>query len=584
MVDFGNLTGAKLKNIQEAKRNGNIGNISDINASNLNIDFDAINSIFTNQNSNNMVLTGVAANLAGMKGSEFMALSKEEQSMYKLLANLMDADGNGKVTQDEMHALLSLSGENDAEKLDQTDIAKLLQIVSDAGVEDLLNDIDGVLAREAAEEREANHSHGEFANGIQIDTYANNEVYVTQNGKPIEGVTVQKDGSYTVEINGETKVFKPNDEKGIDFYNSVLEYNDSLLNINNQLDEAFNQQGTGDCYYLATLNALARTEDGRQIIHDSISYNSDKHSYTVKFAGIGSTYTFTADQIREAEEKRHDKVSSSGANVVGEGNGWYSEGDDDVLLLEMAFEQFRLECFEGKYDNVNWPDGVKYTGAYTGTDSNQSPLASGKFDQACYVLTGKMPTTSNDVHGTLDQLMNTQNSASYVIYAGVTANNGYVQNPDGAYYLDKDDNFKKVTNSTPADVQRFDFVGAGTNNTHIVLNGVGDDEGQTFKLTSNGTGGHALTVTDITDDTITLINPWDNAKEITVSREEFEGYVTNVSYADMNGQAQALKDRDAALAASQPRFERANPNAVVVTPPKESIWQKIGNFFKNLFR
>ena len=39
-----------------------------------------------------------------------------------------------------------------------------------------------------------------------------------------------------------------------------------------------------------------------------------------------------------------------------------------------------------------------------------------------------------------------------------------------------------------------------------------------------------MTVTAVTDDTITIINPWDSEKEVTVNRSDFEGYIKGLQY------------------------------------------------------
>lgn len=101
---------------------------------------------------------------------------------------------------------------------------------------------------------------------------------------------------------------------------------------------------------------------------------------------------------------------------------------------------------------------------------------------------------------------------------------------DGAYYKDASGYYKKVDGKTPAGVQRYNFIGGGSNNTCITLNGAGADKDEKIDLTTNLTGGHALTVTAVTDDTITIINPWDSEKEVTVNRSDFEGYIKGLQY------------------------------------------------------
>ena len=578
-ADFTKLTGKKLQNIEKYKNQGNIKNIADIKTSGINIDFEKVNSIFSH--GNDMVNFSIAVNLSGMSGTDFMAMSKEEQAKYRLLAELMDADNDGKVNANEMQALTALSDKNDKTKFDAADIESLLQIVNDAGVEELLTDIDGVFKKEAEEAREATHSHGEFDGGLQIDVY-DKEVYVKVNGKEIEGVTLQDDGSYTFKLNGETKIFKTDGKKGIDFYNSTLEYNDTKLNINKLLDEPYKQQGTGDCYFLASINALSKTEDGKKIIENSITYNADKHTYTVNFAGVNCSYTFNADEINEAEIKRHDKIKEDGSKVVGEGSGWYSEGDDDVLLLEMAFEQFRQECSEGKFEGYKWPDYVTYSTDNKNDDKDKSPLTSGSFDQVCYVLTGKEPEYSSDVTNTFNMIKNSPKSDSFAIYLGVTANKGYTEATYGQYYINDTNKYVKVDDKMPKDAVRYNFTGAGTNTSGITLKGVKDCAGQEITISSNGTGNHSLMATKVTNDTITIVNPWDSSKEITVSRKDIEQYTYGIAYANLDGQVKALEDKRKAEWDAMPKITNPDPNAKIIDPPKKEDGNIFIRFLKGI--
>ena len=332
----------------------------------------------------------------------------------------------------------------------------------------------------------------------------------------------------------------------------LLQLADDTLNINGELDEVVRQQGTGDCYLIATLISMNGSEEGKELIHNAISYNEKDHTYTVNFAGVGQSYTFNAQQIADADLKAHEKESSG---VVGSGNGWYSEGDDDVLLIEMAFEQFRKDCFDGKFDDKNWPDFVKKTGSYDGTNPDVSPLSSGTMTQFLYVLTGqetKTATTAEEVHNFLDEVKDMGDDNSYAIYATVSAMNGYEEAEDGKYYLDDKGKFHTVFENTvlPEGTPRYNFVGAGHKNIEIMLEGVGDSEGTKISISKNTSGNHAIAITAVTDDTITIINPWDSNREVTVRREDFEGYISNIKYADLSAPAQndnALGKADSSL-------------------------------------
>lgn len=303
---------------------------------------------------------------------------------------------------------------------------------------------------------------------------------------------------------------------------------DATVNINREIDEKVAQQGTGDCYLLATLNSLSKTPQGQEIIKNAITNNNDG-SYTVNFAGVGRAYTFNTEELRAADSAT---VSSLGG-IVGSGMGRYSEGDDDAMLIELALEQFREQVYKGEIQpQADWPSYVTTTVSEESYNAGKSALTSGNMSQVMYLLTGQKTgyvSGNEKVHSTLDEIKNDGNSP-YAMYASVYADNGYAESADGAYYKDADGYYKKVDGKTPAGVQRYNFIGGGSNNTCITLNGVGADKDEKIDLTTNSTGGHALTVTAVTDDTITIINPWDSEKEVTVNRSEFEGYIKGLQY------------------------------------------------------
>lgn len=313
------------------------------------------------------------------------------------------------------------------------------------------------------------------------------------------------------------------------------EKDDKSLNINNKIDERVQQKGTGDCYMLTTLNALNCTPEGQDIISNLVTHNEKLHTYTVNFPGVDVSYTFSASSIARAENKTYEKVSADG--VRGVGNSWYSEGDDDVLLLEMAFERFREDVKDGRYDNKDWPDFVYSSSNY---NENKSALDSGSMAQVYYMMTGEEPSfventdhNPDAIHDTLDRIKDS--GRPYAIYASINAKNGYEEDVNGDYYIDyfNGNAIKKIDDTTPDDVQRYSFTGGGSNSyNRITLTGI-DKEGNnsSISLTNNSDGGHALAITSITDDTLTIINPWDSDKEVTVNREDFEGYMNNVQFA-----------------------------------------------------
>ena len=166
------------------------------------------------------------------------------------------------------------------------------------------------------------------------------------------------------------------------------------ININSEIDERVTQAGTGDCYLLATLNSLQETENGKQIIKDSIIDNKDG-SYTVKLNGVNMSYTFSTEDIEDAEKKLIDGTLGGGA-VVGSGSDRYSNGDDDAMLIEMAVEKFRDGIYDGSIAvNEEWPDYASSTVSKEKHDKGLSSLNSGCMNQVLYLLSGVETTTAS---------------------------------------------------------------------------------------------------------------------------------------------------------------------------------------------
>ena len=56
---------------------------------------------------------------------------------------------------------------------------------------------------------------------------------------------------------------------------------------------------------------------------------------------------------------------------------------------------------------------------------------------------------------------------------------------------------------------------------------VKDVNGKSVTL-SNGNGGHMWSIKSVKGDKVTIVNPWDSSKEITVSKDEIAKYVTGI--------------------------------------------------------
>lgn len=98
------------------------------------------------------------------------------------------------------------------------------------------------------------------------------------------------------------------------------------VSINGKIENS--EQGElGDCFFLAQINALSDTDFGKEAIKNSIIDNNDG-TYTVKLKGANKKFTISKQEILYAKT-----LTNNGKNT-------YSKGDDDMVLLELAFERY----------------------------------------------------------------------------------------------------------------------------------------------------------------------------------------------------------------------------------------------------
>ena len=210
--------------------------------------------------------------------------------------------------------------------------------------------------------------------------------------------------------------------------------------INGLLDENRYQGQTGDCWFIAGLNSLNSTEKGRQVISNSITKNDDG-SVTVNFKGVDKSYTVTSEEINS-----HD-TDARGFDA-------YSNGDNDLLVLEIAYDKIRQDT-QGRDIRGGWNEEIYE--ALTGINTTEFGSSTGK-------------TSASDIDKALNAAMSNKNLAL-----------GFALR----------DNFHtaKQTNGEP-------YVFEG--------------------------GNHAFSITNVTKDSVTFVNPWDSAEPVTMTREQFK--------------------------------------------------------------
>lgn len=249
----------------------------------------------------------------------------------------------------------------------------------------------------------------------------------------------------------------------------------SIDSVNGEIDEASLQGDTGDCWLIASLYSMASTEKGKEIIKNSITVNDDS-SVTVAFNGLGVSYNITNNEL-----SRHDTDNNQSDSYV--------NGDNDILAVELAVEKLWKDIDSGRVVLNTENEDLLYTGEGNGIADGGLP------NQLVYYLTG---IESEEYYN--EDLSNLSKNEIYEIL-----NNAY-----------------KNKNSTLS-------IGVYGNMHSATLT-----DGTTYELDTQG-GGHALAITDVQEDTLTFVNPWDTSVEYKMSWEEFTSLgIGYISYANLD--------------------------------------------------
>lgn len=108
-------------------------------------------------------------------------------------------------------------------------------------------------------------------------------------------------------------------------------FNDENKGVNGEIDEAVFQGTKGDCWLLSGVLSLSYTQDGKELIKNSIFQNKNG-DYEVWLEGLGKSYTVSKEEL----ESKNVSTLSSGLGLE---SSSYSTGDDDMLLMELAVEK-----------------------------------------------------------------------------------------------------------------------------------------------------------------------------------------------------------------------------------------------------
>ena len=229
------------------------------------------------------------------------------------------------------------------------------------------------------------------------------------------------------------------------------------------------QRGTGDCWLLSGINALASTKDGAKIIAESLDYQENGDVIVhLKGAGDYTVYKSEIDAIKNQQSK---------------GSAQYSVGDDDMLILEIAVEKVFDDIAAKK---IKWADGTPQEfetqqELMADLQNYKNSITGGQITQLMYLLTGKKTEHLND-KASMEAALNDKQMKDVALGA--------------AMHSDK--------------------VVKDVNGNNVQLYGL-----------------HAYSIKNVTGDTVTVINPWDSNEEITLSRSTFMQAFEHISKCDL---------------------------------------------------
>jgi len=225
------------------------------------------------------------------------------------------------------------------------------------------------------------------------------------------------------------------------------------LRLNGEIDENVAQSlKTGDCWLVSGVLSMNQTEAGKKIIKDSIIDNGNG-TVTVKFAGVNKEVKLTKAEIQKF-------------NTDNNKNDAYSNGDDDMLAIELAYSKIRQEVrpqLEGK-----------------GVQDASEPLKGGSPLEIIKALSPKdkciLETAAKNDSNKIDKILREA-----------------AKNPN----------------------KSLSVIIQGTHSAQQIGGG-------TYKLES--VPGHALAITKVTDKEVTFVDPYNSGKKITMTIEEFKKF------------------------------------------------------------
>ena len=225
--------------------------------------------------------------------------------------------------------------------------------------------------------------------GLQIDN---------KKGKP--SVIIKYDNSRPPKVIEKTvREINPNTGEWI----SIQKYdseNNLISNIDCKIDGIIThaEQSLGDCYLIAAINSLNSNPIGKNILKENLKISTDSNGnklYTISFPGA----QVAREQLQSKFPDKVNEITIQSEYTITEAeffeatsNILASQGDGDVLLIELAYKKYR-ESVNETIENLNInPESLKNIAGFESDMNNIEGidiLESGFTDEAKFILSGK---------------------------------------------------------------------------------------------------------------------------------------------------------------------------------------------------
>lgn len=177
------------------------------------------------------------------------------------------------------------------------------------------------------------------------------------------------------------------------------------------------KSGAEGSWISSGLKSLASTDEGKQIIKNSINKDKDGN-IVVNFNGINRSYVISKKELHDASNEYISRSNEEGK--VEKFEKKFSKGDGDVLAFELAFEKYSNDVDRGVIPrDENIPTSIRRI-----TEDGDMLFSDGSVKELYYLLTGKKAETID--------LMNNANGIEE-IYSNIKMKKffeEYSQNPE----------------------------------------------------------------------------------------------------------------------------------------------------------